>query len=92
MKRLITRAAMAAAASFGLMGLVQASPARAQCLQADIYVTRSSAPPTYLSGPNSCVVPTPWNQTENLYGQQSQGGLPTGTPNGAGFNVWVPAP
>ena len=67
--------------------------AEADCIQGDVYVTRQGTTPTYITGPGSCVVPTPWTpQVINGRAEVSRDGLPPGTPNGVGVDVWLTLP
>ena len=91
MKRIITIGIAAAAGATLVLG--NGTPAKADCLQADVYLTREDTTPTYLNGPNSCVVPTPWPRANRVYGEEQQENtLPPGHVNGAGVNVWIPLP
>jgi hypothetical protein len=67
--------------------------ARANCLSVEVRLWRyGSSTPTYLVGPKKCVVPTSWTGGIDYTEDDRVGPVPQGTPNGAGFTVWVPLP
>jgi hypothetical protein len=75
--------------SIGPIGLP--APAAADTACADVAVEFSGQPDWYVAGPGNCT-PTPFARALNLYGGVRQPGLPTGTPSGIRWDVWVTGP
>lgn len=81
-----------AAAAIGVIGPV-APQARAECLDAVVYVTRQGEDPVYLHGESDpCVTQTPWDHTFTHHGEFTDTGMPNGAPNGYWVDLRVPAP
>jgi len=90
-RRAIAALATVVAATFSFA--VHAEVASADCLSADVYWTTSNGSyPYYVIGPDRCLLPTPWYETWHIPVSVQQNGLPPGTPNGVGANLWIPAP
>lgn len=83
---------LAGAVLAGVMG--PAVPqARAECLDAVVYVTRQGDSPVYVHGEHDpCVTQTPWDQTVTYHGELTDTGMPAGSPNGYWFDLHVPVP
>lgn len=82
------------AAGVGIAGssLVGAGPASAACIEVDFAIHYSGGSDYYPLGPDYCVKDTPWNQTDNVFFDDSVTGVPTGLPNGVYIDVWYTSP
>jgi hypothetical protein len=91
-RRVVGRAGLVAGAVL-VAGVASASPAQAECVYAQAYVTREGAPPVYVTGESDpCVAPTDWSWGLLVPGSATKEGMPSGSPNGYGFEVRVPMP
>lgn len=68
------------------------TPAAAECLYVDFYVTRQDAAPIYPIGPGGCRASTGWKQRVFVPGYETVTGVPSGTPNGYYLDLRVPVP
>ena len=70
-----------------------ASPARAECVYAEVYVTREGDTPIWVVGENDpCIYPTPWTWAVTEQDDATSTNLPPGTPNGYYYDIRVPIP
>jgi hypothetical protein len=90
MKRVNNRFLFTAGLVVALSVAVPTTPADAECVYAEVYVTREQAAPVYVN--NGCVVPTPWYQEVFLPGHLTLTNLPPGTPNGYFVDIRIPIP
>lgn len=82
---------MAAAAS--VVGMGAAPPAHADCVYAELYVTREGNTPIWVVGENDpCITPTYWTWGVTDDSDFTRTGLPNGTPNGYHYDIRVPLP
>lgn len=69
------------------------SPARADCVYVEFYVTRRNADPMYPLGDDPCVHPTAWDTLADPSDQHTdEHDLPDGTPDGYYVKVGLPVP
>lgn len=79
-------ATIAAVGGFG-------ASAKADCVHAVVYVSRSHSDPVYVYGEHDpCVSQTPWYHAVSLPGYTTLQNLPPGTPNGYFVDIRLPAP
>lgn len=84
-----------AAAAFVVVGIGTAPPAQADCVYAELYVTREGDTPIWVVGENDpCITPTPWTwfYTENSDFTWTLTALPDGAPNGYHYDIRLPLP
>jgi hypothetical protein len=87
--RMVGRGCVAALA----MAAWGAAPAGAECVYAEVYVTREGDTPIWLLGENDpCIYATPWTWAVTDHGDLTRSGLPTGAPNGLHHDIRVPSP
>jgi hypothetical protein len=72
--------------------VVTSAPASADCVAADFYITVQSAPNVDVIAPNTCLTSTAWPTWFYVGKQDDVTGLQPGTPNGVGFDIWIPLP
>lgn len=89
---MIVRGGLAAMA-VSLVGIGGAPPARADCVYAEVYVTREGDTPIWVVGENDpCITSTPWTWQISDDSDLTRTGLPNGTPNGYHRDMRVPLP
>jgi len=89
--RMASGMALAGLTTLSLVLGTSAAPAGADCAAADVYLTVSQQPNHYLVPFRTCIVSTPYpviHEGESL----RVSGRPSGSDDGAGFDIWVPLP
>ena len=88
-RALIRRAFVVLLAS---MPIVEAAPSRAECIRGNVAVHRKAHTDLTVLSDTQCLVPTPWPVVVDVHADESEDGVPPGTPNGVRVDLWVPAP
>ncbi len=93
-RRTIVRGGLAAMA-VSLVGIGGAPPAQADCVYAEVYVTREGDTPIWVAGENDpCITSTPWTWffVDSVDFTMTLTGHPDGAPNGYHRDIRVPLP
>lgn len=93
-RKLLTPPRLAAAAALALGGLIagpSAAPAKAgDCTEVSVWIYYSQQGRDYVVGPRECTtVHTPWRNGRYERRDVGSNEPPTGTPSGAGIELWT---
>lgn len=94
MRRLVWLAVLSAVGVIVGSAVLLPPRADAACVTASVWVDRYHTTPTYVVGPDQCVIWTPWT-TAGGTGDDVQAEDPNmvpGQPNGVGYWITIPSP